>query len=201
VNSTTEPIPTLGLCDCKQSLADPKCSKSGIPTCLNCFNEALDLLKQYKARRTVYDISIDQILDNFYLGNEDASMDLETLKSRNITHILVAGSYLDIHHPGQFEYLQIPIDDFPSEDLFPHFKAALSFMKKGTVVLAHCAAGVSRSASMTIAFLMATKGWSYDEARDYVKSKRNIICPNSGFVKQLKKLDEMIKSKEFTLEE
>jgi len=206
MNSATEPIPALAKCTggCGNP-SDPKCSKSGskggIPTCLDCFKDTQYLLKQFKSGQTIYDVSIDQILDNLYLGNEDASMDLETLKSKNITHILAAGNYLKMYHPDQFEYLHIPIHDYPSVDLFPHFKAALSFMKKGNVVFAHCAAGVSRSASMTIAFLMATKGWSYDEAHDYVKSKRDVIRPNPGFVEQLKKLEEMIKSKEFTLEE
>ena len=53
-------------------------------------------------------------------------------------------------------------------------------MKSGSV-LVHCAAGVSRSASIVIAYLMRIKGWTYAEAFSYVKSKRFVICPNSGF--------------------
>jgi len=52
--------------------------------------------------------------------------------------------------------------------------------------LVHCAAGVSRSASFMIAFLMKDQGIGYEESRKIVKSKRNIVNPNSGFVSQLK---------------
>jgi protein-tyrosine phosphatase len=52
-------------------------------------------------------------------------------------------------------------------------------------VLFHCAAGVSRSASFVIAYLMKDQGISYQEAFNFVKSKRSIIRPNSGFVQQL----------------
>ena len=52
--------------------------------------------------------------------------------------------------------------------------------------ISHCAAGVSRSASILIAYLMREKKMKYQEAHDFVKSKRSIIIPNSGFVQQLK---------------
>jgi len=53
-------------------------------------------------------------------------------------------------------------------------------------VLVHCAAGKSRSASLVIAYLMREFKWKYEEAFNYVKSKRSIVQPNPGFVKLLK---------------
>ncbi len=47
----------------------------------------------------------------------------------------------------------------------------------------HCAAGVSRSASIVIAYYIKEKKMTFQEAYDFVKSKRNKIYPNSGFVK------------------
>ncbi len=49
----------------------------------------------------------------------------------------------------------------------------------------HCAAGVSRSASFTIAYIMKTKGKTFEDARQFVKSKRDVIHPNQGFQAQL----------------
>jgi protein-tyrosine phosphatase len=46
-------------------------------------------------------------------------------------------------------------------------------------------AGVSRSSSVVIAYLIREKGMTYDEAFGIVKVKRSIIDPNRGFVKQL----------------
>ena len=52
-------------------------------------------------------------------------------------------------------------------------------------VLVHCMAGVSRSASVVIAFLIASQRWCLDEAMAFVKAKRKCISPNAAFVAQL----------------
>ena len=53
------------------------------------------------------------------------------------------------------------------------------------MVLVHCYAGVSRSASVVIAYLMNQHGMSLKDAYQYVKNKRYFIKPNEGFRKQL----------------
>jgi dual specificity MAP kinase phosphatase len=58
-------------------------------------------------------------------------------------------------------------------------------MASGGKVLIHCYAGVSRSATITIAYLMQELGMPYSEAMKYVKSKRYFINPNDGFRRQL----------------
>jgi len=52
-------------------------------------------------------------------------------------------------------------------------------------ILVHCVEGISRSASVVAAFLMAQYGWTPNEAVRYVMEKRKIANPNFGFVKQL----------------
>lgn len=52
-------------------------------------------------------------------------------------------------------------------------------------VFVHCYAGVSRSATIVIAYLMFEHGLSYSAAIKLVKSKRPFINPNDGFRKQL----------------
>lgn len=52
-------------------------------------------------------------------------------------------------------------------------------------MLVHCAAGVSRSASFVIAYLMKKRDMLYPDALRYVKERRKVISPNSGFKKQL----------------
>jgi protein-tyrosine phosphatase len=53
--------------------------------------------------------------------------------------------------------------------------------------MVHCLAGVSRSVSLVLAFLIKHQGFSYNQAFDFVKSRRKIIHPNDGFIQQLKK--------------
>lgn len=58
--------------------------------------------------------------------------------------------------------------------------------KKNNVVLVHCLAGMSRSATCVIAYLLATTSMNTAEATAYVKARRSIIMPNYGFEKQLR---------------
>lgn len=50
----------------------------------------------------------------------------------------------------------------------------------------HCNAGVSRSVSVVIGYLMKTQGMPFDAAYAHVKSERKAAQPNDGFRKQLK---------------
>ena len=74
--------------------------------------------------------------------------------------------------------------DFPPAVLF--FSSSLDSVENcGGRVLVHCVGGVSRSASVCIAYLMRSKRMSLREAYDYVKGKRSCIAPNINFMGQL----------------
>jgi hypothetical protein len=51
------------------------------------------------------------------------------------------------------------------------------------------AAGVSRSASIIIGYLMTENRWSLIKSYKFVLQKREIVYPNWGFQKQLRKLE------------
>jgi protein-tyrosine phosphatase len=59
----------------------------------------------------------------------------------------------------------------------------------------HCWAGVSRSATIVIAYLMRKNKWPLETAMDYVKQKRNFINPNHGFLAKLKDFETNHKTK------
>lgn len=59
-------------------------------------------------------------------------------------------------------------------------------------VLVHCQAGVSRSATICIAYLMATRRLRMEEAYKYVKSRRRIVSPNFSFMGQLLTFENQI---------
>ena len=56
-------------------------------------------------------------------------------------------------------------------------------------VLVHCMAGISRSASLLVYFFMKKYGWSYNDAYNFIKRRRSIIQPNSGFEQKLRIYD------------
>lgn len=55
-------------------------------------------------------------------------------------------------------------------------------------VLVHCARGVSRSATLVLAYLMIYENLTIAEAIHTVCVHRNIL-PNAGFLQQLRRLD------------
>lgn len=61
-----------------------------------------------------------------------------------------------------------------------------TFREKGSKVLVHCKMGISRSASVVIAYAMKAFNMSLEEALSLVKKKRSCIKPNKAFCGQLK---------------
>lgn len=52
-------------------------------------------------------------------------------------------------------------------------------------MLVHCLAGVSRSVTVTVAYLMQKRHLSLNDAYDLVKRKKSNISPNFNFMGQL----------------
>jgi hypothetical protein len=60
-----------------------------------------------------------------------------------------------------------------------------SAKQNGTATLVHCDAGISRSSTVVISFVMKEKQLRLQKAYEYVRKKRGIIQPNFGFIRQL----------------
>ena len=52
-------------------------------------------------------------------------------------------------------------------------------------VLVHCHAGISRSSTICMAYLMATQKFRMEEAYEFVKTRRRCVSPNFNFMEQL----------------
>lgn len=90
------------------------------------------------------------------------------------------------------EWHRLVIDDTKNENIYQYFYKAHSIIsqsiKNNKNIIVHCAAGMSRSPTLVMAYLMIENKWTYEEANNYLKSKRPHISPNIGFIKQLKQL-------------
>ena len=60
--------------------------------------------------------------------------------------------------------------------------------------MVHCAAGISRSSTILISYIMRKYGVNYEEAYKIVKAKRSCIQPNSGFEKQLRTFEGTLRA-------
>ncbi|KAM4634493.1 uncharacterized protein ACJ7VT_001113 isoform 2-T2 [Polymixia lowei] len=58
-------------------------------------------------------------------------------------------------------------------------------MSSGGAVLVHCAAGISRSPALAVAYIMYSLGMDLDHAYRFVKERRPSISPNFNFLGQL----------------
>jgi len=75
--------------------------------------------------------------------------------------------------------------DKPWDQLIEAVRAVYNALKNGHNVLVHCRKGRSRSATIVIAYLMARRGYSREEAILHVLNRRPSIAPNTYFLTQL----------------
>ncbi|XP_068605130.1 dual specificity protein phosphatase 22-B [Brachionichthys hirsutus] len=131
---------------------------------------------------------INKVLPDLYLGNIRDARDREQLARNNITHIL---SIYDSASPSlqEMTYLCISAADIPTQDLTKHFKKSITFMHESRLkregCLVHCLAGVSRSVTLVVAYIMTATGLGWEEALAAVKVVRPCAGPNLGFQQQL----------------
>uniref|UniRef100_A0A182W9A6 protein-tyrosine-phosphatase n=1 Tax=Anopheles minimus TaxID=112268 RepID=A0A182W9A6_9DIPT len=141
-----------------------------------------------------------EILPGLFLGNASHSEDLKSLKKYNIKYILNVTPDLPnvFERDGQIRYLQIPITDHWSQagDLANHFPDAIKFIDEarsnGCGVLVHCLAGVSRSVTVTLAYLMFARTLSLNDAFLLVRSRKPDVSPNFHFMQQLHSFEQQL---------
>ncbi|KAL4656791.1 dual specificity protein phosphatase 6-like [Arapaima gigas] len=132
-----------------------------------------------------------EILPHLYLGCAKDSTNLDILEEYGIKYILNVTPNLPnlFENAGEFKYKQIPISDHWSQNLSQFFPEAISFIDEARGqkcgVLVHCLAGISRSVTVTVAYLMQKLNLSMNDAYDIVKMKKSNISPNFNFMGQL----------------
>ena len=130
---------------------------------------------------------MNYIIDNIYLGDMDAAADEEYLKSYNISTVVNCAEEL-VSNYTDLKFMELKLFDYTLDQIFPRFEVAYKYIKKHSEnnILIHCAAGMSRSASLVIFYIMKEKKWDYDTCLNYTRERRPIVSPNEGFEEQLR---------------
>lgn len=138
-----------------------------------------------------------QVLPHLYLGNMRDASDMASLSRLNIRYVLnVTAKPPSYHLPPGFHYKHLEAADNGLQNLRQFFEEAFGFIdeakKAGAGVLVHCQAGISRSPTIAVAYLMKHYPMAMADAYKFVKTKRSIISPNLNFMGQLWEFEQVL---------
>lgn len=150
----------------------------------------------------VYIGSVAALNDKYVMSNIQAVLSvLHTSKSGKDG--VISTKYLHRlvkQWPNVAAHLHVSIYDEPKAPIERYFEQMAQFIhahiQQGHNVLVHCHAGMSRSVTAVLYYMMKYRGYnSVEEALETVKKSRPIAHPNKGFIKKLTISQEMVKKK------
>jgi len=134
----------------------------------------------------------DQIIPGLFLGAVTAASDRERLVASGIRAVVCCCREME-YRTREFHqaiaYYRVDVEDVsrePIEEFFPEATEFIhSWLSREQKVLVHCRAGVSRSASVVLAYLVEYHKYSLHDAIFLARSHRPVVTPNLGFMGKL----------------
>ncbi|KAM9370668.1 serine/threonine/tyrosine-interacting-like protein 1 [Phaethornis superciliosus] len=154
----------------------------------------------YHFLRTQKILWMPQELDNFqlypveiipmklYMGNFQQACNQQIQKDLKIKAQVNISEQPTTLFTEEGKYLHVPVPDSLDTDLFSSFPTICHFIDTQLdhgVVLVFSSLGISRSSTVTMAYLMHSKHFSLKKAWNYVLKCKTNMRPHRGFVKQL----------------
>jgi len=141
-----------------------------------------------------------EIVPGLWLGPWAAAKD-RTFIEKNISHVFIVRSpeeekFIKAKFPESIQYQVLQCRDNSFENLIRFFPDVITYvdevLKQRGNILIHGNAGMSRSATFVIAYIMTTFKLSYKEAHKYVLTRRHCISLIDGFQTQLKEYETIV---------
>lgn len=135
--------------------------------------------------------TISCILPNLFISDMFCAQDEDIVSKLDITAVINLSPDLAknaFESNPNFIYLTLHIQDNAKTDISKYFDVTKNFIdkhKKSRKILVHCAAGISRSATIIIAYVMKTLHLSFQDAFTFVQEKHSATDPNLNFLIQL----------------
>ncbi|KAK5906047.1 hypothetical protein CgunFtcFv8_001946 [Champsocephalus gunnari] len=146
--------------------------------------------------------AVNEVWPNLYIGDAATAQHKTRLVDLGITHVVNSADgpqHIDtgpcFYKDTNIQYHGVEATDCKDFDLSPFFTETADFihgaLSQRGKVLVHCARGISRSATLALAYLLIRERLSLVEAVEAVRRHRNIL-PNVGFLNQLRHLDSSL---------
>ena len=164
---------------------------------MNCLQLSyLDAIRLYRKQKFLEEYmkingdAASQIVPNFlFLGGHNSIKNANELSSQGITHVLNMAKELKLntqeYSSKNIKILQIGAKDMEMYNIRPDFDLAFMFiddcLRTGGKIIVNCARGISRSATIVIAYLMFRYNLRLNQAYTFVSSLRPQVRPNAGF--------------------
>ena len=155
--------------------------------------------------------SLSKITDIIYTSGYLVAKDIPFLLKNNFTHVINCsrGSSMETSNDEvtdannydkspSIKYLPIFLRDDPGADLIKCFFQTIDFVEnekesnKPKKILIHCIEGISRAPALIAGYLMWKQNIKTENAIEFIKSKRNCIDINLGFIIQLQKWENYL---------
>jgi atypical dual specificity phosphatase len=134
-----------------------------------------------------------------YLGSALDARDKTALRAHRIRYVLNCCAEMDTSWAASAvgaRYLRLRLLDESFQTLRPALETGLDFIAQAerdrASILVHCIAGRSRSASVVLYWLMRRCSLRLADALRFLRSRRNSVSPNPGFLRQLRQIEREI---------
>lgn len=137
-----------------------------------------------------YPSQIAKITDNLYLSSFVGVNEFNIMKF-NISCVITVCKEVPKCSLKNIESIKVEVVDRQTESLSKYFDVLADKIndvaKRNSASLVHCVAGISRSATIVLAYLMKYLRMNLKDAHSLVKSRRPLIRPNlvNHFIKSL----------------
>jgi protein-tyrosine phosphatase len=152
---------------------------------------------QQKIRKQPGTVIIPQKL---YLTSITEAQSLNYLKKNKITAILtISTEPVEIPEELQKSGIKtkfVHLGDNCTSHIKSYFDEMNEFIDNNERVVVHCHAGISRSATAVIAYIMKTLRMTLNEAKKFVQARRHFVCPNLSFMVQMRSYQDDLQKKQ-----
>jgi protein-tyrosine phosphatase len=126
------------------------------------------------------------IKNKLYLGDMFSANDELLIKEKNISCIISVAENLKVTNSNpNIQIYRYNLSDDYNCNISLYFDEISEIINNEKIVLVNCVAGISRSSTIVIAYIMKYHNLSLKDAFLYVRNRRNQICPNKQFMKYL----------------